>query len=99
MRAASRGIEVIAVLHAVFAAVVAWRTRNGKAPIAPAVFGFLMTMLLAVVGAAYTANGPRMRAASIALFLCSALDIVVCTCCAAVAIQHQNVPPFLERHR
>src|SRR5690242_1133321 len=60
-RAASRGIVVIAVLHAVFAAAVLWRTRKGKAPIAPAVFGFLMTMLLAVVGGAYTANGPAMR--------------------------------------
>jgi hypothetical protein len=68
-RSASRSIMVVAVLHAVFAAAVLWRTRKGKAPIAPAVFGFLMTMFLAGVGTAYTANGPAMRAASIALFL------------------------------
>jgi hypothetical protein len=97
-RAASRGIMVVAVLHALFAAAVLWRTRQGKAPIAPAVFGFLMTMFLAGVGAAYT-DGPAMRAASIALFLCSALDMVVCTCCVGVAIQRQDVATFLEVHQ
>lgn len=97
-RSASRGIVVVAVLHAVFAAAVLWRTRTGKAPIAPAVFGFLMTMFLALAGAAYV-NGPAMRAASIALFLCAALDMIVCTCCVGVAIQRQDVPPFLEGHQ
>lgn len=98
-RSASYGTMVVAVLHAVLAAAVLWRTRKGKAPIVPAIFGFLMTMSLAGVGAAYAAHGPAMRAASVALFVCSAMDMVVCACCAGMAIQHTDVPPFLEGHQ
>lgn len=97
-RAASRGIMVVAVLHAVLAAAVLWRTRKGQAPIVPGTFGFLMTLTLAGVGAAYTAHGPAMRLAAIALFVCAAMDMVVCACCAGMAIQHADVPPFLEGH-
>jgi hypothetical protein len=97
-RAASRGIIVLAVLHAVFAAAVLWTTRKGKAPVVPAASGFLMSLMLAGVGTAYTSRGPAMRLASIALFVCAAIDVLVCVCCAGMAIQHTDVPPFLERH-
>lgn len=96
-RSAGGGMMVVAVLHALFAAAVLWRTRQGKAPVGPALFGFLMTLFLVLLGAAFE-NGPAMRTASIALFLCAALDMVVCACCAGVAIQCQDVHPFPESH-
>jgi hypothetical protein len=98
-RSASRSIMVVAVLHVVLAAAVLWRTRKGKAPIVPAALGFLMTVICAGLGAAYTANGPAMRWASIALFVCAAMDVVACVCCAGMAIQQADVPQFLEGHR
>ena len=96
-RSAGVGIMVVAVLHAMFAATALWRTRQGKAPIGPALFGFLMPLFLVLVGAT-PPNSPAMRTASIALFLCAALDMVVCACCVSVAIQRQHVPPFPEGH-
>jgi hypothetical protein len=93
----SRGMMVLAVLHAILAAAVLWRTRKGKTPILPATFGFLMTLLLAGIGAAYMAHGPAIR--SIALFVCAAMDMVVCACCAGMAIQHHDVPALLEGHQ
>lgn len=90
-------MTVLAVLHVVLAAAVLWRTRNGKAPVFPAIFGFLMTLLFAGIGAAYMAHGPAIR--SIALFVCTAIDMIVCACCAGMAIQHHDVPALLERHQ
>lgn len=96
-RSAGVGIMVVAVLHAMFAATALWTTRQGKAPVGPALFGFLMTLFLVLVGAT-PPNSPAMRTASIALFLCAALDMVVCACCVGVAIRRQDVQPFLEGH-
>ena len=96
---ASYGIVVLAALHAVFAAVVLWRTRQGKAPVFAAIFGFLMTMTLAGIGAADIAHWPEMRLASIALFVCALTDMIVCACCTGMAIQHHDVPALLAGHQ
>jgi hypothetical protein len=90
----SHGMMVLAVLHVVLAAAVLWRTRKGKAPVLPATSGFLMTLILAGTGAAYMAHGPAIP--PIALFVCAAMDIAVCACCAAMAIRHHDVPALLE---
>jgi hypothetical protein len=53
-----------------------------------------MTMFLALAGGAYVS--PAMQGASIPLFLCAALDMIVCGCCVVLAIQRQDVPPLPE---
>jgi hypothetical protein len=93
------GTMVVAVLHVVLAAAVLWRIRKGKVPIVAAMFGFLMTMLFVGIGSSYMADGPAKRFASIAHFVCAAMDMVACVCCVGVAIKHRDVPPFLERHQ
>ena len=93
------GTMVVAVLHVVLAASVLWRIRKGKAPILAAMLGFPMTMLLGGIGASYMAHGPAMRVASIAHFVCAAMDLVVCGCCVGVAIQRRDVAPSLEGHK
>jgi hypothetical protein len=87
---------VLTVLHVVLAAAVMWRTNKGKAPILPATFGFLPILTLSGIGAAYTAHGPALRLASVALFAGAAMDMVACVCCAGMAIQHHDVPALLE---
>ncbi len=85
------GTMAVAVLHVVLAAAVLWRIRKGKTPIFAAMFGFLMALLLAGIGASYMAHGPAMRLASIAHFVCAAMDMVVCACCVGVAILRWDV--------
>jgi hypothetical protein len=96
---ASSGMMVIAVLHLVLAAAVLWRTRKGKVPILPATFGFLMTLTFAGIGAADAAHGHGVRLASITLFVCAAMDMVVWVWCAVMAIQHPDAPALLEGHQ
>jgi hypothetical protein len=98
-RSAIAPTMVVAALHLIFAAAVFWRTRKGKAPIFPAIFGFLMTLPFAAGGAAWMGHGVAMRLGATALILCAAMDVAACGCCAGVAIQRRDVPVLLEGYQ
>jgi hypothetical protein len=93
---ARSGATVVAVLHAVLAAAVLWRIRKEKTPIFAAMFGFLMTMLLAGMGALYMAHGPSMRLAAVAYLAGAVMDMAACGCCIGVAIHRREATRFLE---
>jgi len=77
VRPAVGGFGVIALLHAVLAGFMLWKTRAAALPVISGTAGLIFGLLLLAVASDFTTHGTGMHAAAVGLYLCAGADLLV----------------------